>query len=389
MKYLPLIWATLWRKKARTIFTLLSIVVAFLLFGVLETVAYAFAHPSTGLSGSDQLITTNKYSITLSLPFADVQQVRSVPGVTDVTWITWFGSYYQESKNFIFAFPIDTDSYFGVHKNDFIISDQHMKAFRETRTGALANVALMKKFGWKVGDKVPLHSTIWTQKPTGSLDWTFDIVGTFDVKDPTQASAQAGTVWFHYELFDEGRSFGKGSVGWLEERVADPSQSAAIAGRIDALFANSSNETKTQPAKDFMMAFIKQIGDIGFVLHAILGAVFFTLLFLTGNTMMQSVRERIPELAVLKTLGFSNARVMGLVIAESLLLCLLAAVIGLALSYAVLPIVSQGLQQAVSLAPSALIPGFAVAIVLALVVGLPPALRAMRLNIVDALADRR
>jgi len=389
MKYLPLIWATLWRKKARTIFTLLSIVVAFLLFGVLETVAYAFAHPSTGLSGSDQLITTNKYSITLSLPFADVQQVRSVPGVTDVTWITWFGSYYQESKNFIFAFPIDTDSYFGVHKNDFIISDQHMKAFRETRTGALANVALMRKFGWKVGDKVPLHSTIWTQKPTGSLDWTFDIVGTFDVKDPTQASAQAGTVWFHYELFDEGRSFGKGSVGWLEERVADPSQSAAIAGRIDALFANSSNETKTQPAKDFMMAFIKQIGDIGFVLHAILGAVFFTLLFLTGNTMMQSVRERIPELAVLKTLGFSNARVMGLVIAESLLLCLLAAVIGLALSYAVLPIVSQGLQQAVSLAPSALIPGFAVAIVLALVVGLPPALRAMRLNIVDALADRR
>lgn len=389
MKYLPLIWATLWRKKTRTLFTLLSIVVAFLLFGVLETVAYAFAHPSSGLSGSDQLITTNKYSITLPLPFADVQEVRSLPGVTDVTWITWFGSYYQESKNFVFAFPIDTDSYFGVHKNDFVISDNEMRAFRETRTGTLVNVALMKKFGWKVGDKVPLHSTIWTQKPTGSLDWTLDIVGGFDVKDPAQASAQAGTMWFHYELFDEGRSFGKGTVGWLEERIADSSQSAAIANRIDALFANSSNETKTQPAKDFMMAFIKQMGDIGFVLHAILGAVFFTLLFLTGNTMMQSVRERIPELAVLKTLGFSDGMVLGLVIAESLLLCLLAAVIGLGLSYAVLPIVAQGLQQGVNLAPRSLLPGIAVAVLLALIVGLPPALRAMRLNIAEALADKR
>jgi putative ABC transport system permease protein len=389
MKYLPLIWATLWRKKTRTLFTLLSVAVAFLLFGVLETVAYAFAHPASGLSGSDKLITTNKYSITLSLPFADVQEVRSVPGIADVTWITWFGSYYQESKNFIFAFPIDTDSYFGVHTGDFIIGEDQMKAFRETRTGALVNVALMKKFGWKVGDKVPLHSTIWTQKPTGSLDWTFDIVGSFDVKDPAQASAQAGTLWFHYELFDEGRNFGKGTVGWLEERISDSSQSAAIANRIDALFANSSNETKTQPAKDFMMAFIKQMGDIGFVLHAILGAVFFTLLFLTGNTMMQSVRERIPELAVLKTLGFSDGMVLGLVIAESLLLCLLAAVIGLGLSYAVLPIVSQGLQQGVDLAPTSLIPGIAVAVLLALIVGLPPALRAMRLNIVDALADKR
>jgi putative ABC transport system permease protein len=388
MKYLPLIWATLWRKKTRTIFTLLSVVIAFLLFGVLETVAYAFAHPASGLSGSDKLITTNKYSITLPLPFADVQEVRSVPGIADVTWITWFGSYYQESKNFIFAFPIDSDSYFGVHKDDFIISADQMKAFRETRTGAMINVALMKKYGWKIGDKVPLHSTIWTQNPSGSLDWTFDIVGSFDVKDPSQASAQAGTMWFHYELFDEARSFGKGTVGWLEERIADPSQSAAIAGRIDALFANSSNETKTQPAKDFMMAFIKQLGDIGFVLHAILGAVFFTLLFLTGNTMMQSVRERIPELAVLKTLGFGDAMVLGLVIAESLLLCLLAAVIGLGLSFAVLPIVAQGLQG-VHLTAGALIPGIAVAVLLALIVGLPPALRAMRLNIVDALADRR
>jgi putative ABC transport system permease protein len=388
MKYFPLIWATLWRKKTRTIFTLLSVIVAFLLFGMLETVNYAFAHPSNGVTGANKLITTNKYSITLSLPLSDAQQIRSVPGVAEVTWISWFGAYYQKSKNFVFALPVDTDSYFNLHQDEFIVSDEQMQAYRSTRSGALVNAALMEKFGWKIGDKVPLHSTIWTQKNSGSLDWTFDIVGSFSVKDPTQASAQASTLLFHYDLFDEGRSFGKGTIGWFEERVVDPAQASAISNRIDALFANSPNETKTQPANDFTMAFIKQFGDIGFVLRAILGAVFFTLLFLTGNTMMQSVRERIPELAVLKTLGFGDGKVLGLVLAESLLLCVIAAVIGLILSYAALPIIKQGLQG-VELSPRALLPGIGAAVLLALIVGLPPALRAMRLNIVDALADKR
>jgi putative ABC transport system permease protein len=388
MKYFPLIWATLWRRKTRTILTLLSIVVAFLLFGVLETVDYAFAHPGAGGAGADKLITTNKYSITLSLPFSYTQQIRTVPGVAAVTWISWFGAYYQESKNFVFALPIDTESYFKLHQDEFIVSDADMHAFETTRTGALVNTALMQKFGWKVGGKVPLHSTIWTQK-NGALDWTFDIVGTFSVKDKTQQGAQSSTLLFHYEMFDEGRSFGKGNVGWFEERVSDPLQSAAIGSRIDSLFANSSNETKTQPAKDFALAFIKQLGDIGFIIRAILGAVFFTLLFLTGNTMMQSVRERIPELAVLKTLGFSNPQVLGLVLSESLLLCLLAAAAGLALSYAVLPIVKEAGLQGLELSAAALAPGIGVAVLLSLVVGLPPALRAMRLNIVDGLAGKR
>jgi putative ABC transport system permease protein len=246
----------------------------------------------------------------------------------------------------------------------------------------------MKKFGWKIGDKLPLHSTIWTQKADGSLNWTFNIVGTFDAKDPAQASQQSSSILFHYELFDEGRSFGKGQVGWFEERVDDPRNSAAISAKIDALFANSPNETKTQPAKDFAIAFIKQLGDIGFVLRAILGAVFFTLLFLTGNTMMQSVRERVPELAVLKTLGFSDAKVLGLVIGESLLLCVSAAVIGLALSYAVIPIVQAGLSG-VDLSHGAQPLGVGVGVLLGLIVGLPPAFRAMRLNVVDALMDKR
>jgi len=384
VKFFPLLWATLWRKKTRTIFTLLSIVVAFLLFGLLETVDYAFSHPSGGASGADRLITINKYSITFSLPYADVQEIKSVPGVAAVTWLSWFGGYYQEAKNFVFALPIDTDSYFTVYNDDFVIADDQMRAFRNTRTGGLANSALLKKYGWKIGDKVPVHSTIWTQKD-GSLDWTFDIVGVFDTKDPSQASAQAATFLFHYEMFDEGRNFGKGNVGWFEERVADPAQSAAVSNKIDALFANSANETKTQPAKDFALAFIKQLGDIGFVLHAILGAVFFTLLFLTGNTMMQSVRERIPELAVLKTLGFGNGTILGLVVAESLLLCGMGAVIGLGLSYVALPGIKNALQG-VDLSPAGLVPGFGVAVLLALIVGIPPAVRAVRLNIIDALA---
>jgi putative ABC transport system permease protein len=388
MKYFPLVWATLWRKKTRTIFTLLSVVVAFLLFGVLETVDYAFAHPSSGVTGADKLLTMNKYSITLSLPFSDVQEIRSVPGVAEATWITWFGAYYQDPKNFVFALPIDTDTYFNLHKDEFVVAAPQMQAFRNTRSGALVNSALLQKFGWKIGARLPLHSTIWTQKSDGSLDWKFDIVGTFAVKDATQASAQSSTVLFHHEMFEEGRSFGKGTVGWIEERVKDPAQAAQIATQIDTLFANSPNETKTQPANDFAMTFIKQFGDIGFVLRAILGAVFFTLLFLTGNTMMQSVRERIPELAVLKTLGFGDGQVLGLVLAESLLLCVIAALLGLALSYAALPVIKQGLQG-VELSPRALIPGLGVAVLLALIVGMPPALRAMKLNIVDALADKR
>jgi putative ABC transport system permease protein len=386
MKYLPLLWAALWRRKARTIFTLLSIVVAFLLFGVFETIDYAFAHPDSGQSGADRLITTNKYSITLSLPSSYTQQIRSVPGVAEATWLTWFGGYYQESKNFIFAVPIDADSYFKVHRQDVTVDPEALQTFEQTRTGMLVNTTLMNKFGWKVGDKLPLHSTIWTRSQDGSLNWTFDIVGTISSTD----SSQDATALFHFEYFDEGRSFGKGTVGWYEVSISDPTQAAPVGEKIDTLFANSSDETKTQPAKDFLIAFVKQRGDIAFVLHAILGAVFFALLFLTGNTMMQSMRERIPELAVLKTLGFTDQKVFSLLIAESLVLCVAAAFVGLALSYALflLPFI-QGALQGVELSRGMLLPGLLVAAVLALIVGLPPAIRANRLQIVDALADKR
>ena len=384
MKYWPLLWSALWRRKARTIFTMMSIIVAFLLFGMLETIDYAFAHPDSGSSGADRLITTNKTSITLALPFSDTQQIRSLPGIKEVTWLTWFGGYYQEAKNFVFAIPVDIESYLSVHRGEMTLRTDGLQRYRQTRTGALVNSELMKKYGWKVGDKLPLHSTIWTRRDDGTLNWVFDIVGAFDSTDASQSSL----VLFHYEYFDEGRSFGRGSVGWFEEAINEPSQAAIMAQRIDALFANSSNETKTQPAKDFLISFIKQRGDIGLVLRAILGAVFFSLLLLTANTLMQSMRERTAELAVLKTLGFTDGQVFGLLVGESLLLFVVAAAIGLTLSYGLLPIIKDALQG-VDLSGGMLIPGIALAVTIAVIVGLPPALRAKRLKIVDALADKR
>jgi putative ABC transport system permease protein len=384
MKYWPLLWSALWRRKTRTIFTMMSIIVAFLLFGMLETIDYAFAHPDTGAAGADRLITTNKYSVVLSLPFSYKQQISSLPGIKEVTWLTWFGGYYQEAKNFIFAVPVDIESYINVHRDEMALKNDELQKYRQTRTGTLVNRALMKKYGWKVGDKLPLHSTIWTRKDDGTLNWVFDIVGIFDSTDASQSTL----LLFHYEYFDEGRSFGRGTVGWFEERIGEPSQAAAMAERIDALFANSSNETKTQPAKDFLIAFIKQRGDIAFVLRVILGAVFFSLLLLTANTLMQSMRERTAELAVLKTLGFTDGQVFALLVGESLFLFVTASVVGLALSYGLLPLIKDALQG-IDISGGVLLPGVALAAAIALIVGLPPALRAKRLKIVDALADKR
>ena len=326
MKYLPLIWASLWRKKTRTIFTLMSIVIAFLLYGVLQTVDYAFENPGTGVTGADKLITTNRFSLTLLLPFSFKQQITSVPGVADVTWITWFGAYYQESKNFVFALPIDTDTYFNLHKDEFIVDADQMAAFRNSRAGAIVNVALMKKFGWKIGDKLPLHSTIWTQQGgrLAQLDFRHRRHIRRQGPDPGHPAGLHRPVPLRAVRRGTQLRQGPGRMVRGAHRRSRRNPRPFPRG-IDALFANSPNETKTQPAKDFAMAFIKQFGDVGFVLRAILGAVFFTLLFLTGNTMMQSVRERIPELAVLKTRRLQRRKVLGLVIGESLLLCVLAA----------------------------------------------------------------
>jgi putative ABC transport system permease protein len=381
MKYLPLIWAGLWRKPLRTILTLLSIIVAFLLFGMLQGVNAALDQSIAG-AAVDRLIVQSRINFTEPLPSSYLPRLEGVPGITGVAYASWFGPYFQDPKNFIFTFPIDPERYFGLFP-ELKLPKEQLDAFVHTRTGAVIGLDMANKYGWKVGDRVPLHSTIWTNRE-GNSDWNFDIVGIYS--DPEDHSNEQ-IFFLNHTYFDEGRSFGKGTIGWYIVRIADPHQAAAMAGTIDKLFANSSDETKTMTERESAQAFLKQQGDINFIATSIIGAVFFTLLFLTGNTMMQSVRERIPEFAVLKTLGFSENGVLTLVLAESLALCIAAALIGLALAELAFPFLKQLIGTA-NLPGSVILLGLAVAVLLALITGLPPALRARRLNIVDALAGR-
>jgi putative ABC transport system permease protein len=381
VKFFPLLWAGLWRKRTRTMLTLLSVVIAFLLFGLLQGVN-SWLNNALAETRVNRLYTVSRISYIEPLPMAYLQQIETVPGVETVAYFNWFGGYYQDAKNNITGYPIDVERTFKVFP-DWIAPREQIEKMAHQRDGAIVGAALAKKYGWKIGDRVPLRTSIWTKKD-GTSSYDFEIVGIFTA--PAQPTNEQ-LFLMNYAYFDEARSFGQGQVGWYAFSIKDPTQSSAISKRIDKLFENSPNETKTQNEKEFAQAQIKQIGDIGFMVNAIVGAVMFTLLFLTGNTMMQSVRERIPELAVLKTLGFSDSRLLTLVLAECLLLCLFAAAIGLGLAALIFPLL-KGVMGTAALPPRVLGVGAGVAALLALVTGLPPALRAKRINIVDALAGR-
>jgi putative ABC transport system permease protein len=385
MKYFPLVWAALWRRKPRTILTMLSIVVAFLLYGLLQGVLAAFT-AGVDIAGADRLITTGKYSLTQMQPIGYANQIRGVPGVEQVAYQSWFGGIYQEEKNFFAQFPSDVASYLDLYPEVQLPADQK-ETFLRTRTGAIVLKRLADKYGWKIGDKVPIISTIWPKKD-GSSVWEFDLVGIFDCKDGA-TRAQHEYLMFHHEYFEEARAFGSGTVGWFIERTSDPARNAEVSRAIDQLFANSPNPTKTDSEKAFNQGFVKQFGNLQLILGGIMGAVIFTLLMLTGNTMMQSVRERIPELAVLKTLGYADRTVLLLVLVEALLLCGAAALVGMALAGWLAPVIGAGLPipgfTGMKLTADAWVIGTAIAAGLALAVGLPPAIRAMRLDIVTAL----
>lgn len=381
MKYFPLIWSALWRKKPRTIYTMLSILVAFLLFGMLQAVSVGMSK-SIEISGADRLFTAGKFSFTEILPLGYYARIKSIPGVKLVTHASWFGGVYQEEKNFFPQFAVDHETYLEMYP-EFLVTAEARKEWARNKTGVLVGAGLAKRFGWKIGDRIPIRATIWPKRD-GSNTWEFDIVGLIDGKDET-ARAQSEVLLFRFDYFDEARQFGQGYIGWYLERIADPAQSSTVANAIDRQFANSPKETRTDSEKAFNQAFMKQMGDIQLIIRSILGSVFFTLLFLTGNTMMQSVRERIPELAVLKTIGFSDRSVLGLVLTESLLLCLIAALLGLAAATLLMPGLAAkmpGLQME----PEVWTMGVAIAALLAVVVGFPPAWRAMRLDIVNVLA---
>jgi putative ABC transport system permease protein len=387
MKYLHLVWAALIRRKTRTVFTLLSVFAAFLLFGLLDSVHSAFMAGSRNVAGVDRLVTVSRVSFTLSLPKSLFERIQAVPGVTQVTYANWFGGIYQDPKNF---FPNEAvaPNFLSLYP-EWRMSESERKAFRETRTGAVVGASLAKQFHWKVGDKIPLQATIFPQK-NGSNDWTFDLVGIYHVSDPKLVN-QENLFFFNWDYFDEARQFGNGNVGWYITRVSDPGQADRVAQAIDALSFDSDHETKTQSEQAFNVAFVSQFADIGLIVGAIMGAVFFTLILLTGNTMAQAVRERIPELAVLKTVGFSNRSVLGLVLAEAAVLLLSGAAVGLVLAGVVVSAVRLKLGTAVPLDPvggAIWAQGLVLALGVGLIVGALPARRGMRLRIVDALAGR-
>jgi putative ABC transport system permease protein len=387
VKYLQLIWSAMFRRKTRTIFTLLSVLAAFLLFGLLDSVRSAFANAGSSIAGVDRLVTVSKISFTLSLPKSLLPRIQALPGVATVTYANWFGGVYQDPKNF-FANEAVAENFFDLYP-EWRLSAGERSAFHDTRTGAVVGESLAKKFNWKLGDKIPLQATIFPQK-SGANDWTFDLVGIYHVIDPKQ-KAQESALFFNWDYFDEARAFGNGNVGWYITRVADRNQAQQVAQAVDALSENSDHETKTQTEQAFNAAFVSQYGDIGLIVGAIMGAVFFTLILLTGNTMAQAVRERIPELAVLKTIGFSNSSVLGLVLAESVLLILLGGTIGLLLAGVVVDAVRAAVGEAVPMArvgASIWLRGVGLMLLIGLIVGALPARRGMRLRIVDALAGR-
>jgi putative ABC transport system permease protein len=374
------------RKKTRTLLTLLSITAAFALFGMLDAVRVAFNAPQSA-TGIDRLITASRLSLIQPLPYADLARIQSTPGVESVTYASWFGGIYQDPKNFFPNFPVEPESYLDMYP-ELALPESQRQAFLKTRTGAIVGASLAALHGWSVGDKIPLRPTIYPHRDGGDV-WTFDLVGIFTAVEPEMRGAEKQLL-FHHTYFDEGREIGQGTVGWYIVRVKDPSAADQVAQSIDRQFANSAFETRTQSEREFQLSFAKQIGDIGLIVTAIMAAVFFTLILLTGNTMAQSIRERIPELAVLKTVGFTNHAVLLLVLSESILLLLIGAALGLVLADLGLPLIGQASsgQLDVAMRPESWGLGLAMSIGIGVLVGLPPALKAMRLRIVDALAGR-
>jgi putative ABC transport system permease protein len=377
--------ANLFRKKTRTILTILSVIMAFLLFGLLQSLNSIFSSGADFI-GATRLVTQARVSFTQPLPLSMVPKLEAVPGVARVGYSQWFGGVWQENTQ-VFTFAVDPQRHHDVYP-EWVMPEEQWKAFANTRTAMVAGKLVADKYGWKVGQKIPLSSNIYPQK-NGSKSWAFDLVGVYDGSDENWKK-QTNAVFINHDYFDEANQFGKGRTNFFFLKLAKGADAAAVTRTIDGMFENSPDETKTQTEKDFNLSFVKQIGDIGLIVRWILFAVFFTLLLVVGNTMAQSVRERVPELAVLKTLGFSDGSVLGFVLAEAVALCLVGGVIGLTLATLLGAMLEKGTGGQFQLNVNGLIWAIGIVTILAMsmAVGLLPALRARRLKIVDALAGR-
>jgi putative ABC transport system permease protein len=381
MKFLHIIWSNLKRRKLRTMLTLLSVLVAFVLFGLLSAIKQALVG-GVELAGADRLVVRHRVSIIQLLPESYGARMERIEGVDLAAHQTWFGGTYQDPKNFFMQAPVDPEPFLEIVP-EIVLSPEQKEAWLKTRTGAIVGRGTAERFGWKIGDRVPILSSIWS-KEDGSRVWEFDIVGIFDGRDK---GSDTTALYFRYDYFDEARPFGKGLVGWYSIRVKDPERAAEVAALVDKEFENSAAETKTEPEGAFVQAWANQIGNIALIVAAILGAVFFTILLVAGNTMAQAVRERVGELGVLKALGFTNGQVLGLVLAESCLLTVVGGGLGLGLA----SLLIAGGDPTGGLLPMFFFPtrdllvGLGISLVLGVASGIVPALQAMRLRVADAL----
>jgi putative ABC transport system permease protein len=381
VKFIPLVWASLWRKPARTVLTLFSIVVAFLLFGVLQGLN-AWLNGYGSRATANRLYVVSRISQIQPLPRAHLQRIRQLAGVREATYVSALIGSYQQPGNTVLVLASDPRVLFHLNP-EWKVSPEQLQALSRTRTGVIVGARLATLYGWKIGGVLPLHTS--TLKQDGSVDWAFQIVGIYDT--PTEP-AEANRVIANYEYIDQARHYDRGSAYAFIVGIDDVAHAAEICSAVDALFANSANETLTQDEKEYAQEQFRQIGDVGYLVNTIVAAAFFTLLFLTGNTMMQSVRDRIPELAVLKALGFADGLILLLVLAESTLMCVVAASVGLIAAALMFPATAALGIAGTSLPAQVLIAGAILAVGLALISGLPPAWRARQLSIVDALAAR-
>ena len=379
MKFSRLIFANLFRKKVRLILTLGSFAVALFLFAFLSIVRGAFLG-NAELASANRLVTINRTSIINLIPLSYKDKIQRIPGVSYVTHNNWFGGIYQDEKNFFPQFVIDPETQRQVFP-ELVVPDDQWANFLKDRQGAIAGAKTAKRFGWKIGDRIPIKTTLY-----GGGAWEFNLAGIYQ---GTRAQDDETQFWFQWDYFEERiPARVKGQIGWYVIRIANPDDAPRIAKAIDAEFANSPSETKTEAESAFAANWVKQFGNIQFLIVTIGAVVFFTLLLVTGNTMAISVRERTSELAVLKAIGYSDRAVLFLVLTESLVIALFGGLLGLLLAVALTPVLATALA---SMLPNLVLPasvlalGLVVALVVGIVAGLLPGIGAMRMRVVNAL----
>lgn len=380
MRFLPLIWSGIWRKPGRAILIFLQVCVAFALFGVLQGLKTGVEHV-VGETRADLLIVHGNLSMIDSLPLGLLEEIKSVPGVKVVAPVELFLATYQNPSQNVGVVAIPPEEGW-LSAFTFTIAPEYVAAFRKTRTGAIIREGLTKKYGWKVGDHIPLKSM--TAQMNGSTDWAFDVVGTYRDSD---VGGGNDTLLINYAYFDAARLIGKGTVKHFNVAVADPKLAVTVADEIDRRFANSANETRTESLRELAQSQMQSIGDLNFLIRAILSAVLVALLFATATMMMQSTRERIPEFAVLKTLGFTDRAVFIFILAEALAIFIAAAACGLSLAVLAFPWASQ-FVHGLSMPMVVVGVGLAWAAFAAVISASVPAIQAARLNIAAALASR-